>query len=131
MTFSLDDGTVAKLRQSAARLAKPQSAIVREAIGEYADRVGRLSDGERRHLLHLFDTLVPAIPPRPARDVVTDRVRRREGVNDFALFDETECHDIDQHVVVERFVDVDVAAEIRAIRAARRAGGRRHGAKRT
>ena len=92
MTFSLDDGTVAKLRQSAARLAKPQSAIVREAIGEYADRVGRLSDGERRHLLHLFDTLVPAIPPRPARDV---------------------------------------AAEIRAIRAARRAGGRRHGAKRT
>jgi hypothetical protein len=87
MTFTLDDETVALLRRSAERLGKPQSAIVREAVGEYAERIGRLSDKERRHLLHVFDTLVPAIPPRPAREV---------------------------------------AAEIRAVREARRRGGRRH-----
>ena len=91
VTFTLDDETVAQLRRSAERLGKPQSAIVREAVGEYAARIGRLSERERRHLLHVFDTLVPAIPARPARDV---------------------------------------AAEIRAIRKARRSGGRRHPAER-
>ena len=85
MTFTLDDATVAKLRRSAERTSKPQSEIVREAIGDYADRLGRLSDTERRRLLQAFDTLVPAIPVRPSREI---------------------------------------AAEIRAVRAARRAGGR-------
>ena len=86
MTFTLDDATVARLRQSAARLAKPQSEVVREAIADYAERVGRLSERERRHLLHVFDTLLPGVPPRSAANV--DR-------------------------------------ELREIRAARRAGGRR------
>ena len=92
VTFTLDDETVARLRRSAERLGKPQSAVVREAVGEYAARIGRLGDGERRHLLHVFDTLVPAIPARPAREV---------------------------------------SAEVRAIRGARRRGGRRHGAERS
>ena len=69
MTFTLDDETVAKLRQSAARLEKAQSEVVREAIAEYAERVGRLSDRERQHLLGVFDRLVPAVPPRPAAEV--------------------------------------------------------------
>jgi len=86
VTFTLDDDTVARLRRSAERLRKPQSAVVREAIEEYAARIGRLSDQERRRLLHAFDTRVPAIPARPAREV---------------------------------------AAEVRAVRAARRHGGRR------
>lgn len=86
MTFTLDDETVARLRQSAERLAKPQSAIVREAIADYADRVGRLSERERVRLLGVFDDLVPMIPRRPAKEV---------------------------------------DAELRAIRAARRSGGRR------
>ena len=56
MTFTLDDATVARLRHSAVRLAKPQSEIVREAIRDYADRVGRLSEQERliRRLRDLF-----------------------------------------------------------------------------
>lgn len=86
MTFTLDEPTVAKLRQSAARLGKPQSEVVREAVADYAERIGRLSERERLNLLRLFDTLVPGLPARPARDV---------------------------------------DAELRAIRAARRHGGRR------
>ena len=87
VTFTLDDETVATLRRSAERLAKPQSAVVREAIADYAARLGRLSDAERHTMLKAFDELVPRIPRRPARTA-------------------------------------DV--EMRAIRAARRGGGRRH-----
>jgi len=86
VTFTLDDATVESLRRTAARLVRPQSQVVREAIREYASRVGQLSEDERRRLLHAFDTLVPSIPARP------------------------------QH---------EVEAELRAIRAARRQGGRR------
>ena len=69
MTFTLDDATVARLRRSAVRLAKPQSEIVREAIRDYADRAGRLSEEERQHRLRVFDQLVPRVPIRPAAEV--------------------------------------------------------------
>ena len=69
VTFTLDDATVARLRQSATRLAKPQSEIVREAIRDYADRVGRLSEQERLRRLRVFDELVPLMPMRPAAEV--------------------------------------------------------------
>jgi hypothetical protein len=86
VTFTLDDETVAKLRQSAARLEKPQSEVVREAIAEYAERVGRLSERERRHLVGVFDRFMQPVPQRPA---------------------------------------AAVDAELKEVRAARRAGGRR------
>jgi hypothetical protein len=87
-TFTLDEATAAELTRSAARLAKPQSEVVRLAIRAYADRIGRLSEPERLRLLEVFDELVPKIPARPAAEV--DR-------------------------------------ELRAVRAARRRGGRRLG----
>lgn len=65
VTFTLDDETVATLRRAAARLARPQSAVVRDAIREYAHRVGRLSEEERLRLLAVFDAMLPKIPPRP------------------------------------------------------------------
>ena len=86
VTFTLDDRTVSRLRQAAARANKPQSQVVREAVNDYADRVGRLSERERVRLLEVFDGLVPTIPRRPA---------------------------------------AAVDAELHAIRAARRSGGRR------
>jgi hypothetical protein len=84
MTFSLDEATVARLRDAAASLRKPQSEIVREAILDYAERVGRLTEAERRRLLGLFDELVPAIPARSAKEVERElaelrRARRRGG----------------------------------------------------
>jgi hypothetical protein len=87
-TFTLDEATAAELTRSAARLAKPQSEVVRLAIRDYADRIGRLSEPERLRLLEVFDELVPKIPARPAAEV--DR-------------------------------------ELRAVRSARRRGGRRLG----
>ena len=69
MTFSLDELTAARLNDTAASLRKPKSEIVREAILDYAERAGRLTEAERRRLLGVFDELVPAIPARPDNEV--------------------------------------------------------------
>ncbi|MBI4611677.1 MAG: ribbon-helix-helix protein, CopG family [Candidatus Rokubacteria bacterium] len=84
MTFTLDLETVEQLRRAAARLARPQSHVVREAIREYADRIGKLSEQERLRLLQVFDTVVPAIPSRPLAQVQAElahlrAARRRRG----------------------------------------------------
>lgn len=84
VTFTLDGATVTRLRQSAARLARPQSAVVRDAIRDYADRLGRLNDDERREMLDAFDALVPKIPKRPLAETERQiqeirRARRRVG----------------------------------------------------
>jgi hypothetical protein len=73
MTFTLDDETAAALRRTAERTSKPQSAVVREAIAEYAAPIGRLTDAERRAMLKAFDELVPRIPKRPARTADQER----------------------------------------------------------
>jgi len=88
VTFSLDDATVAEIRRTAARLRKPQSQVVREAVADYAARSDRLSEAERIRLLDAVDRLRGAKPTRPAREV---------------------------------------DAELKSLRQARRAGGRRHG----
>jgi predicted transcriptional regulator len=87
VTFSLDDATVAQIRQTAARLRRPQSHVVRDAVADYAARTDRLSERERQHLIGVLERLRDAKPTRPA-----------------AAVDE----------------------ELRSVRAARRAGGRRH-----
>jgi len=83
VTFTLDDETIARLRATAERLAVPKSEVVREAIRDFSDRAGRLSERERRRLLDVFDRLVPTIPARPLRDVERElaalRHARREG----------------------------------------------------
>ena len=82
-TFVLDEPTAGQLKRAAARLAKPQSEIVRLAIRDYADRIGRLSERERLHLLSVFDDLVPRIPRRSAeavdRELLAVRAARRQG----------------------------------------------------
>ncbi|HYK89732.1 MAG TPA: CopG family transcriptional regulator [Acidobacteriota bacterium] len=68
VTFKLDDKTIARLNDAARRLTIPKSEVVREAIQEYHDRKGRLSEAERRRMLADFDRLVPMIPDRPGAD---------------------------------------------------------------
>jgi hypothetical protein len=83
MTFTLDADTVGRLRQASERLAKPQSAVVRDAIHDFSERVGRLSERERLRLLQIFDEVVPRIPARPAgqvrREIDQIRQARRAG----------------------------------------------------
>jgi hypothetical protein len=83
VTFTLDEETVARLRQAAGRLRLPQSQVVREAVAEYAARVGRLSESERVTLLRTFDRLLPLVPAKPAASVDDElrelRAARRRG----------------------------------------------------
>lgn len=83
VTFTLDDATVARLRRTAERLSKPQSQVVREAIQDYSERTGRLSESERLRLLKAFDEVVSVIPRRPLSEVENElraiRVARRTG----------------------------------------------------
>ena len=86
VTFTLDQATVDRIQRASSSLAIPKSEVVREAILDFSERIGRLSERERLRLLRTFDELVPRIPERAEREV-------------------------DQ--------------ELRAIRRARRSGGRR------
>lgn len=83
VTFTLDEPTIQRLETTALRLGKPKSEVVREAIAEYHEKAGRLGEAERRRLLAAFDQLVPAIRPRPPRQVAAelDEIRnaRRAG----------------------------------------------------
>jgi hypothetical protein len=83
VTFTLDDRTVSRLRQAAARANKPQSQVVREAVNDYADRVGRLSESERIRTLATLDAIVKRKPIRTAADVDRElrsiRSARRSG----------------------------------------------------
>ena len=55
VTYSLDDATVRRGRRAAARLGKPQSHVVREAVAEYDARTDRLSESERLRMLEVLD----------------------------------------------------------------------------
>jgi nitrogen-specific signal transduction histidine kinase len=83
MTFTLDAETAGRLRQASERLSRPQSAVVREAIHDFSERVGRLSERERLRMLQLFDEVVPGIPSRPLsgvrREIEEVRRARRAG----------------------------------------------------
>lgn len=84
VTFTLDQGTLTRLQEAAARLARPKSQVVREAILEFYERIGRLSERERLRLLRTFDEVVPRIPTRAVRKVEQElkdlrRARRAGG----------------------------------------------------
>jgi hypothetical protein len=69
VTFTFDQATIARLEEAAERLRRPKSEIVREAIHDFHERIGRLSERERLQMLRVFDQVVPRIPPRPESEV--------------------------------------------------------------
>lgn len=86
VTFTFDEETLESLKRTAARLKKPSSMVVREAIQEYSSRADSLAVAERQHMLKALDRML-------ARPVSRS--------------------------------DKEVDAELRTIRAIRRAGGRK------
>jgi hypothetical protein len=84
VTCTLDENTVRLLNEASELLSKPKSQVVREAVTEYRQRIGKLSESERIRMLHVFDTLVAKIPPRPRSEVDAElreirRARRHGG----------------------------------------------------
>ena len=83
VTFTLDQATVTRIEQAASSLALPKSQVVREAILELSERIGRLSERERLNMLRTFDEVVPRIPGRDVRQVDRElkaiRLARRSG----------------------------------------------------
>jgi predicted DNA-binding protein len=83
MTFTFDERTVETLRRTSARLKKPNSVVVREAIQDYAERADRLSDEERRHLVRVLDRVAARPATRTAaavdREIRALRTARKSG----------------------------------------------------
>lgn len=82
-TFSLDDDTIAEIRRTAARLRKPQSHVVRDAVADYAMRTDRLSERERLQMIGVLEQLRSERKTRPATAVDAEltalRAARRGG----------------------------------------------------
>ena len=69
VTFTLDAPTLARLNQAAERTSRPKSEIVRDAITEYYDRMGRLSERERVEMLAKIDQVMRTPPTRSPIEV--------------------------------------------------------------
>ena len=78
VTFTLDVSTVRRLEDAADRLAVPKSEVVREAIADFHDRLGLLSEREKTALLKTFDEVVPRIAPRSVEEVDRELTELRQ-----------------------------------------------------
>jgi metal-responsive CopG/Arc/MetJ family transcriptional regulator len=84
VTFTFDQATIRRLEDAAARLAKPKSEIVRDAIQEYHQRIGRLSESEKQRMLKALEEFMRRPPTRPREEVEAElkeirRARRHGG----------------------------------------------------
>lgn len=68
VTFTLDEGTVTKLNRTAERLSKPKSEVVREAVAEYYEKAGRLSEAERTRMLSALRKFMSEPPTGPRKE---------------------------------------------------------------
>jgi hypothetical protein len=70
VTFTFDDLTIRKLENAAQKVKKPKSEVVRQAIADYHDRIGRLSESERLRLLKIIDEIAARpVTKRSRKDV--------------------------------------------------------------
>jgi len=83
MTFTLDEATVKRIEAASQRLALPKSQVVREAVHDYYERLGKMSEQERKRMLRIFDEVISTIPARPLnelrRELKNIRLARRLG----------------------------------------------------
>lgn len=69
VTFTLDDVTIRRLEAAAERERKPKSQVIREAVADYHERKGRLSEAERLHNLRVLEALMAMPPTRTSAEV--------------------------------------------------------------
>ncbi|HEV8657500.1 MAG TPA: ribbon-helix-helix protein, CopG family [Thermoanaerobaculia bacterium] len=78
VTFTFDDLTIRKLENAAQKVKKPKSEVVRQAIADYHDRIGRLSESERLRLLKIIDEIAARpVTKRSRKDVDREIVEIR------------------------------------------------------
>lgn len=69
VTFTLDEATVNRIAETAERLKKPKSQVVREAVMQYCGMPERLSEKERQRMLRVLDRIAAEPPTRPQHEV--------------------------------------------------------------
>ena len=84
VTFTFDQATIRRLDDAAARLSKPKSEIVRDAIHDYHERIGRLSESERQRMLKALEEFYAKVPTRDQQETDAElkeirRARRHGG----------------------------------------------------
>jgi hypothetical protein len=83
VTYTLDDATIARVESASERLRMPKSQVIRDAVADFHESIGRLSEKERQRQLHVLRDLVPSIPSRPLPEVEEEiaeiRASRRAG----------------------------------------------------
>jgi len=86
VTYTLDDATVRRVESASERLSVPKSQVIRDAVAEFHDSTGRLSERERLRQLRVLRDLAPLIPKRPQAEVEQEiaeiRSARRTGGRD-------------------------------------------------
>jgi predicted DNA-binding protein len=78
VTFTLDEQTIRRLQSAAERTKKPKSEVVREAIADYHQRIGKLSEGERLRLLKIMEEIMASPPSRSQGEVEREIAEIRE-----------------------------------------------------
>lgn len=84
VTFTLDNETVERLTEAAARRRIPKSQAVREAIEDYSGKEIRMSDAERERKLRVIREIMASPPTRTQAEVDKElaelrRARRHGG----------------------------------------------------
>src|SRR5438105_12964098 len=83
VTFTLDEATIRRLSETATRLSKPKSEVVREAIREFHAKSDRLSEAERLRMLRVIDRILATPSTRTQAEVDAElreiRRARRSG----------------------------------------------------
>jgi predicted DNA-binding protein len=84
VTFTLDEATVRRLGDAAKRLAKPKSQVVREAVEQYHNNIGKLSEAEKQSMLAALDKYAALPQTRSLKEMEAElkeirRARRHGG----------------------------------------------------
>jgi len=69
VTFTLDRETVKRIEEAAERLKKPKSQVVREAVLQFYERIGKVSEAERLRRLRVLDEIASRPPTRSQEEV--------------------------------------------------------------
>jgi hypothetical protein len=81
--YTLDDTTISRVESASERLGMPKSQVIRDAVAEFHNSLGRLREAERQRQLRVLRNLAPLSPTRPLaeveQEIVEIRAARRAG----------------------------------------------------